>query len=128
MGVARPRKDGEGWETIPWSEIQMPKRTDRSRALPPEELSWERICEIEPRLKVAEREILRIADKGGKAFCANAVWYGYGDPDFSFKERVVRYAGWEAEEPRLRSNAAYDIAYEHLYELLPACRNCWCFA
>jgi hypothetical protein len=106
-------------------------RPDSVAALPPSELSWERIVEIEPRLRAAEREIMIIAHSDsasprGKPFCANAIWYGYLDPSFSFKARVNRYTGWYAEKPELRSPAAYHLAYEHLYNLLPDCRGCMC--
>ena len=41
--------------------------TDKSKALPPEELSWERIVEIEPRLKMAERVVgVRLTDEGAE--------------------------------------------------------------
>lgn len=108
------------------SEVEIPEPPDCSEALPAHELSWKRIVEIEPRLVAAEELIEALADKGGKSFCANRHWYGYFDPEFSFKERVNRYTGWFAERPELRSEAAYDIAYEHLYDLLPDCRNCSC--
>jgi hypothetical protein len=99
--------------------------------LSPSELSWERIVEIEPRLRAVEREIMIIAHSDSasprwKPFCANAIWYGYLDPSFSFKKRVHRYTGWYAEKPELRSQAAYRLAYEHLYNLLPDCRGCMC--
>jgi hypothetical protein len=98
-----------------------------AQALPAEELSWQRMVEIEPRLRTVERYILATTRHRLKPFCANALWYGYGDPDFSFKERVNRYAGWGADAPELRSGAAYDIAYEYLYDLLPDCNHDgWC--
>ena len=41
--------------------------TDKSQALPPEELSWERMAEIEPRLKMAERVVgVRLTDEGAE--------------------------------------------------------------
>jgi hypothetical protein len=125
MGVYRMKEDGE-WEVTPWSELPDPEPIDTSQALPAEELSWERIVEIESRLKAAERDIKAVADKGGRSFCANAIWYGYLDPGFSFKARVNRYTGWHAEAPELRSMAAYDMAYDYLYDLLPGCRACLC--
>jgi hypothetical protein len=107
---------GQAAKATPWP--------DSASALPPSELSWERIVEIEPRLRAAEREIKAIAHSDsafprGEPFCANAIWYGYLDPSFSLKARVRRYTGWHAEKPELRSQAAYRLAYEHLYNLLP---------
>jgi hypothetical protein len=107
-----------------------PRPDSAPKALPPSALSWERIVEIEPRLRTAELEVLAIAHgerfPRGETFCANAIWYGYLDPSFSFKKRVHRYTGWYAEKPELRSPAAYHLAYEHLYNLLPDCRGCMC--
>jgi hypothetical protein len=108
------------------SDMPDPVPIDRSKALPARELSWERIVEIEPRLRQAEMELSAMTRKNKKPFCANAIWYGYRDPAFSYKERVNRYTGWHAEKPELRSPAAYDIAYDHLYDLLPGCRGCLC--
>jgi hypothetical protein len=125
MGVLRFNEDGSFYE-IPWSEIPEPEPIDRSKALPASELSWERIVEIEPRLKHTEKVIRALTDKGGRYFCANELWYGYNDISQSFKGVVIRYAGDYAERGELRSNAAYDIAYEHLYDLLPGCRDCLC--
>jgi hypothetical protein len=125
VGIIRLKEDG-GWEEIPWSEVPEPEPIDTSKALPAKELSWERIVEIEPRLAAAEHDIKAVGRKRGKPFCANAIWYGYLDPAFSFKERVNCYAGWEAKKPELRSPEAYDIAYDYLYALLPGCRDCLC--
>lgn len=108
------------------SEIPRREPPDRSKALPARELSWKRIVEIEPRLRQAKMEISAIKRESKKPFCANAIWYGYGDPRFSYKERVNRYTGWYAEKPELRSMEAYDLAYDHLYRLLPDCRDCLC--
>jgi hypothetical protein len=125
VGVLRFKEDG-GWEEIPWSEIPDPEPIDRSQALPAPRLSWKRITEIEPRLQTTEWLIKCLQDPGGRSFCANEVWYGYGDLSQAFKQTVIRYAGDYAEKPELRSHVAYDIAYQHLYDLLPDCRNCLC--
>jgi hypothetical protein len=108
------------------SDVEAKPPPDDSEAWPASELTWRRIANIEPRLAEAERLIKMIRDPGGESFCANDIWYGYRDIRFSFKERVNTYAGWFAEKPELRSDAAYDIAYQHLYDLLPDCRNCLC--
>lgn len=33
---------------------------------------------------------------------------------------------WNAWETVMRSSAAYDLAYDYLYDLLPDCRDCTC--
>jgi hypothetical protein len=62
-----------------------------------------------------------------KTFCANANWYGYSGP--GLKEKLCQLVGWEAktDDPRLKTNEAYDVAYEAIYEALPDCRGrCSC--
>ena len=50
-----------------------------------------------------------------RRYCANAAWYGI------FKRELVNLVGWNADDIRLQSTAAYDTVYEYLYELLPDC-------
>lgn len=82
--------------------------------------TWQRLVEIEPRLAALEGEIRAI--KPGRGFCANAVWYGYARRP-SLKDRMSRLVGWDATNPALRDPKAYDVAYQHLYKLLPDCRH-----
>jgi hypothetical protein len=104
----------------------------RAKTMSRAKLTWERCVEIEPRLLELEREILEVDDTA-EDFCANAVWYGnglgpgrgYGHGD-SFKERVVRFAGWHGEHEELGTPVAYELVYQHLYSLLPPCRGCLC--
>jgi hypothetical protein len=117
---------GKKLRTVRASEVEIKPPPDSSEAWPASALTWRRIARIEPRLAEAERLIKMIQDPGGDSFCANDIWYGERDYRFSFKKRVNAYTGWFAERPELRSDAAYDMAYEHLYGLLPDCRNCLC--
>jgi hypothetical protein len=64
----------------------------------------------------------------GPNFCANAVWYGYAGHR-GIKPFLLGMVGWEAGDERLRTEAAYDIAYDTIYEALPDCRGrCACTA
>jgi hypothetical protein len=56
-------------------------------------------------------------DGSSSDFCANRIWYD------RFKPLLVRLVGYEARLDELRSEAAYDLAYETLYERLPACQH-----
>jgi hypothetical protein len=121
-------KDGKLVE-VPWSEVPEPEPyPDRSRALPADGLSWGVLVAEEPALAELERELRAIEDDPARpAFCANLVWYGREDPEGrSYKERLHPLVGWEARNPKLRSEHAYDLAYDHLYALLPDCRDCLC--
>lgn len=50
-------------------------------------------------------------------YCANGCWYQH------IKPKLVRLVGHLASRPELRSSAAYDIAYQGLYRLIPDCRH-----
>jgi hypothetical protein len=90
--------------------------------------TFEALAALEPGLAglLAEARA-SAADAGDPHFCANAVWYGYeGHP--GIKQRLLRLVGWERSDrhPVLSTPCAYDVAYEHIYEMLPPCRDCAC--
>ncbi len=87
-------------------------------------MTWDDLLALEPALGLLERELraLRRQARGRRTFCAHAVWYRPGGP----KSRLTGLVGWSARHPRLRTSGAYDVAYQHLYGLLPACRGCAC--
>lgn len=93
-------------------------------------ITWDKLVELEPRLTslLAEAQSIR-DDKSKPVFCANSVWYGYHLHDGGLREKVIQLVGWEAQRkgvPELRTQAAYDVAYQHVYDALPPCRNCLC--
>jgi len=106
------------------------KRTDNFDQYENDEsITWSLLCKLEPRLKELYKEIKQVKDdKTKNSFCANRVWYGWGNSGNGFKNRLHPLAGWEAtgEDPRLHTRKAYDIAYKKLYNALPDCRNCIC--
>jgi hypothetical protein len=97
-----------------------PENPLRGRAL-----TWRNLCREEPGLAVLAKRAQGLEDNG-PYFCANSVWFGYGDVDKSFRNRLDDLAGWWARNPRLRTSGCYDRAYDHLYGLLPDCRECLC--
>jgi hypothetical protein len=95
--------------------------------------TFDELKRLQPALADLEALILRHAAKHKRAkyHCANAHWYGYGTGRGSdFKQRLLPLVGWEAcceRDSVLKSCHAYDVAYEHLYQLLPDCRGgCAC--
>ncbi len=88
-------------------------------------LTWKNLCKEEPGLTALAKEVRAIQDEGSY-FCANAVWFGYRDTDKGFRNELDDLVGWWASNPRLRTSAVYDRAYDHLYSLLPDCRGCLC--
>ena len=104
-------------------------------------ITFDELCEMEPSLCRVDRAMKGIKDDGKEAsFCANIIWYELVKP------RIRALVGWKVEEKRggiwnladgtvegqedtphaLRSTEAYALVYHHLYEQLPACRNCMC--
>jgi len=69
-----------------------------------ENLTWNKICDIEPRLKHLE-ELIQL----GKYRDINEAWY------LVFKQIFIKLAGNHAEDDRIGTDEAYDIAYHHLY-------------
>lgn len=89
-------------------------------------LSFQQICDLEPRLQELFNEAKAVQDDPSKeSFCANTVWYGYSGQK-GFRPRVVELVGYNATNPQLATNEAYDTAYQVIYEALPPCRNCIC--
>lgn len=85
-------------------------------------ISWDELTALEPKLKTMLTIILALAPNPSESWCANKVWYDV------FKPRMKNLVGWTCfrKNPALRSSQAYDVAYEKLYGLLPACRDCGC--
>jgi len=82
-------------------------------------LTWPQLVELEPALLDLYRAAQAV-DGRDAHFCANRVWYD------SFKPRLLALAGWEARQPALKMQEAYDLAYETIYAALPPCRDCQC--
>lgn len=43
-----------------------------------------------------------------------------------FKPRLFALVDWECSNPAIRTQEAWDLAYETIYEALPPCRDCLC--
>jgi hypothetical protein len=82
---------------------------------------------LEPRLAALEREVRAVRDEDAPVFCANGLWYGYGGYR-GIKPRLSQLVGFETcRKDLIGTPLAYDVAYDHLYELLPDCRGaCSC--
>lgn len=92
---------------------------------------WNELVKIEPRLLnlVDEAMAYKKASTGKKYVCANDRWYGYGEwKGRGIKERLIYLVGWLSSRPELKTMEAYDVAYQHIYSLLPDCRDCACMA
>lgn len=90
------------------------------------------IWKQEPRLTTLLEEAKRVKETPN--FCANAIWYGHwvkGTRCIGLKERMAELVGWgrPGSDAILRSEVAYDEAYDRIYEVLPDCNHssefCW---
>jgi len=93
---------------------------------------WDLLVRLEPKLDEIFRTAKLVKDDESKNwFCANAVWYGYGQsrPRNGLKQQMSRLVGWDSvhkKDPILGSSEAYDVATDKIYDELPSCRNCAC--
>jgi hypothetical protein len=99
----------------------------------PDTMTFKELVALEPKLAELEQDIKGHAERNRKTpkYCANAWWYGYPHAHFEgFKGPFVKLVGIlvpEYKHPMLRTSKAYDVAYHHLYSLLPNCRSgCAC--
>jgi hypothetical protein len=85
-----------------------------------ETLTWRTLIELEPRLTALYRRAKAVRDQHGPSFCANAVWYGH----LGLKNQLVMLVGWEGPtdgNKQLRTEEAYNLAYQKIYDPLPSC-------
>ena len=82
-------------------------------------LTWNKLIKSEPQLLALYKEA-KAVDGRAEHFCANNVWYEH------FKPRLFPLVGWECRNPEIRTQEAWDLAYETIYEALPPCRDCLC--
>jgi len=92
------------------------------------------VCKLEPQVAALYKEIKSIKNVD-ETFCANEVWYGYGDRQGQgFKQRMLKLVGWSRPliprdgptEEFLHSSRAYEVTYDTFYDTLPDCRSCNC--
>lgn len=89
------------------------------------ELTFNILCGLEPQLKKLYDEIRNHPRE--KWHCVVSVW-----SQSDYKERMKRLVGWHRKnaggDPRLWTEAAYNIAYDALMGALGECRpvECWC--
>jgi hypothetical protein len=84
-------------------------------------LTFAQLAKLEPALADLLKEAK--AAKGGKGFCANAFWYGYGCR--GIKPRLLYLVGHLRTDrnPILSTSEAYDVAYQTIYKALPDCNH-----
>jgi hypothetical protein len=82
---------------------------------------FDELALIEPKLRELESAVITyVADAFiKKDFDTNDKWYGIGKHhNEGIKAEMATLVGYSADKPALRSSAAYDIAYQYLYELI----------
>jgi hypothetical protein len=82
-------------------------------------VTFRQLAKAEPGLLALERAIKRLKPDSPH-WCANRCWYEAFDRWFD------GLVGWNAYHPSLRNEVAYNVAFHHLYWLMPACHDCFC--
>ena len=85
-------------------------------------MTWASLVARAPVLAEVQQDVLLVRDEGGPAFCANRTWY------VNFAPQLAALIGPQADtaDAILRTRQAHEVAYQHLFSLLPDCRNCVC--
>jgi hypothetical protein len=87
--------------------------------------NFERMCELEPRLKALLQEAQMEKHRRNPNFCRNELWYavpreyGYVGLKFLLQQFVDSFSSHE----ELRDFAAYDVAYHTIHDALPPCNH-----
>jgi hypothetical protein len=101
-------------EVVRFSDLPAPKPIDASRAIPAGELSWPRLLEEEPELLDVFAELQRTPGTSDYER-----WHAFGKRhDTSPKARLSELVGWRARNPMLRSQRAYEMVMERMWDLL----------
>jgi len=76
-----------------------------------EDITWERLIELEPRLLSLYKRALAIRNSGER-YDPLEVWYRWG----GMRDWLVGLVGWSRKDnPELATCAAYDIAYDKIF-------------
>lgn len=89
------------------------------------------LVKLEPELMDLYEEAISHQGTTNKKFCANAVWYGYGEfKHCGIKGRLTELIGWYrigGSHPILSTQMSWHVAYKTIYGALPDCRKgCTC--
>jgi hypothetical protein len=99
--------------SISFADRPEPVRLDASEALRSEEITWARILEEEPAVAKVFAE-LRAVPKGNYRRWRHYVKVRGTSP----KADLAKLVGWHARNPRLRSQKAYEMAIERMWDLV----------
>lgn len=110
-----------------------PPRIAPERCAPSSLPTWEELVALEPGLRYLLRRVEAVRDDpAARGFCRNAAWYGYrrdrGTGNHTKHRALGQLVGRRARraDPILATSAAYEVAFDHLYQRLPRCRECFC--
>jgi hypothetical protein len=98
-----------------------------------QKLTLEYLCEIHPRITGLIQAASAIKDSNKEpSFCRNKIWLGNVHVgDIGYRGKVQSLVGYLAfnvnnEQKFLKSQRAYELVANAIYESLPKCRNCSC--
>ena len=95
---------GEPYDSFTVAELpDLPPRPPEPATRP----TWAELVQVEPRLADVERLAFRLHWH----HAGDMYWHWYND----LKDAFLGLVGWGAEQYDLRTAAAYDVAYDHLF-------------
>ena len=112
--MTAPRKAMEP-PIIRFADLPEPEPIDTSEAMPDGQITWERILAEEPEVSEVFRELLGCVPKGRRYSRWHRFVRRHGTTP---KARLCRLVGWRARNPRLRSQEAYRLTMEKMWELV----------
>jgi hypothetical protein len=104
-----------------FEHCQRVDEAERQFAIIAPKLTWEKLMQLEPRLRGLWQEAQHCDRFCGDRFCGMEAWP-------ALKPRLVEIVGHCRSDfhPVLGTAAAYEIAYDRLLEAVPPCRGCSC--
>jgi hypothetical protein len=91
-------------------DLPEPERLDRSRALP--EPTWERVLSEEPEIGAVIEELRSIRPRRRR-------WRLFVERHGTTpKAHLCKLVGWHARNPRLRSEATYELTMRRMWDLV----------
>lgn len=99
--------------------------TDRVNNESSSRITFERICELDDRVRVLFDDAKRAGDED-QYFDGIAAWFGeVGYEKYSFKQRLCDLVGWHRHRGpiELESHEAYEVAYRTIFDAMPPDRE-----
>jgi hypothetical protein len=99
---------------VRFSDLPEPEPIDTSQAIPDSEVTWERILAEEPEVERVLAE-LGSTPRGRRYARWHLFVANHGTTPKAYLSKLV---GWHARNPKLRSQEAYRLTMDHMWEVV----------